>query len=161
MRALLLMASLLSTQAPSAPVSKPAVASAKGVSVTAPEGWVPSKDGDTFVFSSPGKDAQLRVDLFAKDKQGDAQDCLDQLVEKLAANDKASKDSYAAGVIDSQPSATQVTFTEDRKHRQKRLVGCNGRSYFLIDWVELTHSGPKYEKAFTKLLTGIKYAPSK
>ena len=69
-------------------------------------------------------------------------------------------DTYSPGVLDGQPSATQTTVTEDRAHRQKRVIGCNGKSYFLIDWVELTHAGPKYEKVFTKLLTGIKYDAS-
>jgi hypothetical protein len=136
-------------------------ATAHGISVPAPEGWVASRDGNTFVFSAPGKDASLRIDLFEKDNSADPQDCVDQLLEKLSSAEKMSKESYVPGAIDGQPSATQVTFTKDRKHRQKRLVGCNGKSYFLIDWVELTHAGPKYEKAFTKLLTGIHYAAPK
>lgn len=136
-------------------------ATAHGVSVPAPEGWVASRDDKTFVFSAPGKDASLRVDLFEKDKPTDPQDCVDQLVDNLAKAEKTSKESYAPGAIDNQPSATQVTFTADRKHRQKRLVGCNGKSYFLIDWVELSHAGPKYEKAFTRLLTSIHYAAPK
>ena len=136
-------------------------ATASGVSVPAPEGWVATRDANTFVFSAPGKDASVRIDLFEKETAADAQDCIDQLLEKLSAAEKLSKESYVPGAVDGQPSATQVTFTKDRKHRQKRLVGCNGKSYFLIDWVELTHAGPKYDKAFTKLLTSIHYAAPK
>ncbi len=144
--------------APAAPPAKNEVV-AHGVHVVAPEGWVRSADGTTVVFAAPEKQASVRVDTFEKDAVTDPQDCLDSLIKKLSAGDKQAPETYSPGVLDGQPSATQITVTDDRQHRQKRVIGCNGKDYFLIDWVELTHAGPKYEKAFTKLLTGIKYEP--
>jgi len=149
---------LSAAPAPSAPVAAPPTATAHNITVTAPQGFVPSKDGTTFVFSSPGKDAQMSIDFGEKDNAVDPQACLDEVVGKVAAGAKESTESYAATVIDGQPAVTQTTFTADRKHRQRRLIGCNGKSFFLLDWVELTHAGPKYEKAFTQLLMNIKYA---
>jgi len=154
-----LMLTLILAGAPAAsPATTAPVASSNGITIAAPAGWVPSKDGTTFLFSSPGKDAQMSVDFGHKDQAVDAQACLDEVVTKVAKGAKESKETYAATVIDGQPAVTQTTFTADRKHRQRRLIGCNGKSFFLMDWVELTHAGPKYEKAFTQLLMGIKYA---
>jgi hypothetical protein len=132
------------------------IATTAGVTVTAPDGWTPTKDGTTFVFTAPDKDAELRVDLYEKEKAGDAQKCVDQLVEKLAAADKVAKDTYAPAVVDGQPASTQSS--GEKKHRQRRLVGCNGKSYFLIDWMETKVGGTKYEKAYAALLAGISYA---
>ncbi|MBS2030398.1 MAG: hypothetical protein JST54_21020 [Deltaproteobacteria bacterium] len=153
--ALMLSAAPLVTSPSATP---PPTATAHNITVTAPQGFVRSKDGTTFVFSSPGKDAQMSIDFGEKDKAVDAQACLDEVVSKVAAGAKENQETYAATVIDGQPAVTQTTFTEDRKHRQRRLIGCNGKSFFLLDWVELTHAGPKYEKTFTQLLMGIKYA---
>ena len=155
---LLLLATLAADPAPAAAAPS---ATANGITVGAPAGFVASKDGTTFIFSSPGKDAQMSIDFGKKDQAVDAQACLDEVVAKVASGGKEDKESYSATVIDGQPAVTQTTFTADRKHRQRRLIGCNGKSFFLLDWVELTHAGPKYEKAFTQLMMSIKYAPSK
>jgi hypothetical protein len=158
MHAALALALLLG--ADKAPAAPKADVFSHGVHIVAPAGWARSNDGDTAVFDAPEKMASVRIDTFQKPKETDAQDCLDELVKKLSNGDKKVAETYSQSVLDGQPSATQTTFTDDRKHRQKRVVGCNGKSYFLIDWVELTHAGPKYEKGFTKLLTGIKYEPT-
>jgi hypothetical protein len=154
-----LFLSLLLAGAPAAsPTTVAPAASAHGITVTAPAGWLPSKDGSTYLFSSPGKDAKMSIDFGEKDNAVDAQSCVDEVVSKVAAGAKENKETYSATAIDGQPAVTQTTFTADRKHRQRRLIGCNGKSFFLLDWVELSHAGPKYEKAFTQLITGIKYA---
>jgi len=158
MHALFLMMTLAGAPAPSKASGMPSGAVGHGIHVQAPAMWVASMDGTTFVFSAPTQDASLRVDLYEKPKAGDAQTCLDEIVHRLAASEKTSPDSYTPTAVGGQPAATQTTFTPDRKQRTRRIVGCNGKSYFLIDWVELTHAGPKYAKAFTQLLTAITYA---
>jgi hypothetical protein len=153
-----LAALVLLLAAPSAdPAASPNDVASHGIHVVAPADWVRSVDGTTVIFSAPDKQASVRIDTFEKDKVTDPQDCLDALIKNLSTSDKQSADTYSQSVLDGQPSANQTTFTDDRTHHQKRVIGCNGKNYFLIDWVELTHAGPKYEKAFTKLLTGIKY----
>jgi hypothetical protein len=128
-----------------------------GVHIHAPAGWAHSLDGTTVVFDAPEKQASMRINTFEKDKVSDSQACIDQLIDKLSGGKQAEKDTYAAGAIDGQPSATQVTYDEGRKHKLRRIIGCNGKNYFLIDWAELSSAGSKYEKEFTRLLTGIKY----
>jgi hypothetical protein len=136
------------------------VVSGHGVKVVGPDGWKRSDDGTTAVLDAPDRNASIRIDVFEKPKATDAQDCLTQLLDKLSGGSPDERDTYSPGVLDGQPSATQVKLTDDHKHRQRRVVGCNGRSYFLIDWVEVNPPGPKpHDKDFTTLLTGIHYIP--
>ena len=153
MKTLLLLCALAAADAPTTEVR------AHGVRVLGPEGWVRSAEDSTVVFTSPTKDASIRVDTFEKPAQTEPAACLDQIVDKLANGDKAEKKTYAPGFVDGQPSVTQVKFTADRKQRERRAVGCNGRSYFLIDWVEASHAGPKYEPQFQKLLSTVHFEP--
>ena len=99
MRSLLLLAALAA-----APAAAP-VAREHGLSVPAPDGWILTKEGTTFVFSAPGKNAQLRVDLFQKEKDGDPKDCVNQIVEKLAAGDRVSPQTFTPTAVDGQPAA--------------------------------------------------------
>ncbi|MGC4114935.1 MAG: hypothetical protein QM765_10075 [Myxococcales bacterium] len=140
------------TAAPPAPV----VVREHGLAVTAPEGWTVSKEGTTWVFSPPSKGtASLRVDLFEKEKRGEAADCMNQIVEKLAAAAGETKAAFTSTTIDGQPAALH-TSVDKRRQKVRQLSGCNGKSYFLIDWVDVGASA-KHEDAFAMLLTQIKY----
>ena len=70
MYGLLLLATLAADPAPAAAAPS---ATANGITVGAPAGFVASKDGTTFIFSSPGKDAQMSIDFGKKDQAVDAQ----------------------------------------------------------------------------------------
>ena len=153
MKALLLLCALAAADAPTPEVR------AHGVRVLGPEGWARSLEDTTVVFTSPQKDASLRIDTFEKPAQTEPQACLDQIIDKLSNGDKAEKKTYAPGFVDGQPAATQVKFTDGRKQRERRAAGCNGRSYFLVDWVEASHAGPKYEPQFQRLLSTVHFEP--
>lgn len=150
MTPLALLAALVAASGP--------VAQAHGITIVAPERWVAAREGTTFVFTAPEKDAELRVDLFEKKAAGDARACVDQIVEKLAAADKVSKDEYRPATVDGQPAATHVLGVDGRRNKQLRVVGCNGRSYFLIDWLALGRGLTRHEEAFADLLTRVRYA---
>ncbi|HEY3452656.1 MAG TPA: hypothetical protein VGK67_40300 [Myxococcales bacterium] len=150
MRAMLLLLALTASPAPT-----PTTAREHGVSVPAPEGWTATKEGSTWVFSAPTSNAVLRVDLFQKEKAGDPRDCVGQIVEKLAAADRVAKETFTPMTVDGQPAALQTT-VDKRRQKQRRVVGCNGKSYFLIDWLDVGASA-KHEDAFAALLTQIRF----
>lgn len=152
--ALLLM---LLSGAPSAASVDLSKVSGPGIEVAIPEGWTRSSEGTTTVLTAPGKYASARIDLFSKENTTPAKDCMEQLLTKMSNGKKEERATYSSLDLAGQPGATQTTFAGDRKHKSKRLVGCNGKSYFLIDWVEATHAAPKLEKAWTQLLVGIRY----
>jgi hypothetical protein len=137
------------------------MASSSTLTVAAPEGWAASKDGTTFVFSPASKDVVLRVDLFEKKDAGDPKACLDQIIANLCKAEKTSSDSYSTIVVDGQPAATQTSVSADQKIRHRRIVGCNGKAYFLVNWGEDRASNGKYDKAYSAMLTSIAYARQK
>lgn len=131
------------------------VAREHGLTVTAPPGWTTTMDGSTFVFNAPKANAELRVALFEKEKRGDPKDCLDQIVSKLAAADGVKKETFTPTTVDAQPAALQ-TSVDNKRQKVRRIVGCNGKSYFLIDWLDVGASA-RHEEAFATMLAQIKY----
>ena len=150
MHSLLLLLALAAAPAP-----LPTTAREHGVVVPAPEGWTVAKDGTTWVFNAPTSNGVLRVDLFHKEKTGDPKDCVRQIVENVAAANRVAKEAFTPMTVGGQPAALLTTL-DKRRQKERQVVGCNGKSYFLIDWLDVGASA-MHEDAFAALLTQIKY----
>jgi hypothetical protein len=133
--------------------------SSRGVHVNLPPGWKCSNHGGQLFFDSPQKDAQLRIYTFEKERYTDAQTCLDKLVDHLAHGEQKEKASYSTASAGRQPAVTQVKLIEEnkRQRQRRRLVGCNGLNYVIVDLVEAVEAGSRYENLFTQTVASISF----
>ena len=74
-----------------------------GLALKAPAEWKATDATDGKSWEAPGNEAQMELTVFAVDPKRPAQQCLDQILDKLG------KDGWDAIAVGTQPGARKVT----------------------------------------------------
>jgi hypothetical protein len=157
MTALMLAAAL--TQAPESLVRQ----TFGGVTVKAPKSWaLSSEDESSKEWGSADDRARLAFSAFKVEPARPAKACVKQLVEALQV------EGFTDTSVGGSPAAKKITTDfigdkdEDKVEANKvtttTVVGCNGKTKWLLTFSNRTADGAKYGALFKRVLDSISYA---
>ena len=133
-----------------------------GLTLKAPAGWVATDADDGKNWEEPTRAAQLELTVFKVDPRRKAQDCLDQLLEKLGKNgwDKLS--------IGGEPAVRKVTIdyvgeadagkTDANKVSTVMYVGCNGSTKWVMSMTSTSNKSARFGAVLKTIVESIAYA---
>ena len=132
-----------------------------GLSLKAPAGWKVSEASDGKNWEAPGNEGQLELTVFPVDPKRPAQQCLDQLLEKLG------KDGWDALQIGAQPAVRKVTTdyvgaadagkTDANKISTVTYVGCNGATKWVMTMSSNSAKSARFGAVLKAIVGSISY----
>jgi hypothetical protein len=134
-----------------------------GVTMKAPKSWaVSSEDASSKEWGSADDRARLAFSAFVVDPVRPGKACVKQLVEALQG------EGFADTSVGGAPAAKKITTDfigdkeEDKVDANKvtttTLVGCNGKTKWLLTFSSRTADGAKYGAILKRVVDSITYA---
>ena len=132
-----------------------------GLALKAPANWKVSEATDTKSWEAPGNEAQMELTVFPVDPKRAAQECLDQLLDKLG------KDGWDTLPIGGQPGVRKVTTdyvgaadagkTDANKVSTVTYVGCNGATKWVLTMSSKSSKSSRFGSVLKALTASIVY----
>ena len=133
----------------------------QGLSLKAPNGWTVAEATDGKSWEAPGNEAQMELTVFKVDPKRPAQECLDQLLEKIG------KDGWDKLMIGKQPAVRKVTTdyvgpedagrTDANKVSTVMYVGCNGETKWVLTMSSSSSKSMRFGAVLKAIVTSITY----
>ncbi len=135
-----------------------------GLTIKAPM-WNATDTQEGRIWDSPGSEAKMELSVYAVDPKRPAQQCLDQLMEKLHEN--MGKEGWDTLLIGAQPAVRKVTTdyvgeenaekTEANKISTVTYVGCNGASKWVLTMSSNASKSARFGVLLKAIVTSIAY----
>jgi hypothetical protein len=133
-----------------------------GLSFKGPTQWAKNQpEANSITWAEPQSGAGLEVTVYPVDPQRPAMACLKQMLEAVG------KEGFAATTIGTQPASKQITTdyvgntdaekTDANKVTTTTLLGCNGKTKFVLTWTAKTTAGARFGPILKRVLDSISY----
>ncbi len=132
-----------------------------GLTLKAPAGWVVTEASDGRHWESPGMQAQMELTVFRVDPHRPAQECLDQLLEKLG------KGGWDTAKIGGQPAVRKVINdfvgppdagkTDENRVSTVTYVGCNGKTKWVLSMSSKSAKSVRFGAVLKAIVGSISY----
>ncbi len=132
-----------------------------GLALKAPSAWIATNADNGKNWEEPGKAAQLELTVFKVDPKRKAQECLDQLLEKLG------KDGWDKLTIGGEPAVRKVTTdyvgeadagkTDANKVSTVMYVGCNGATKWVMSMTSTASKSARFGAILKTIVGSIAY----
>lgn len=134
----------------------------RGVAFKAPTQWQKAQpDENSLQWEDPQSGASLAVSVYGVDPQRPAKACVSQLVEAVGA------DGFAPLTLGAQPASKKVTTdyvgaadaekTDANKVTTTTVLGCNGKTKWVLTWTAKTSEGARFGPMLKRVLDSISY----
>ncbi len=145
--------------------------SLKGVTVKAPIEWKLVEDDSSRTWSAPGDEAEFAISVFPVEPQRPAKACVDQIVAALspppADGGAEPVKAFESLMLGAQPAAKKVTTdyvgegeaakVDDNKVTTTTLVGCNGKTKWVITYSSKTKAGARFGPILKRIIDSVGY----
>ncbi len=139
-----------------------ATASLVGLSFKAPTQWNKTQpDANSLTWQEPQSGAELAISVYKVDPQRPATACVGQLV------DAVGREGFAPVTLGNQPGSKKVTTdfvgegdaakTENNKVTTTMVLGCNGKTKWVLTWTSKTSEGTRFGPILKRVLDSISY----
>lgn len=129
---------------------------------------LPTKPGEgSRSWASPDGLAKMEISVFNVDPVRPARACVQQMVEALSQADGVEVSAYTATTVGAQPASKRVNSdylgdkdtekTEANKVTTTTVVGCNGRSKWLLTFSAKTSEGARFGPMLKRVLDSLQY----
>ncbi|MBS1150423.1 MAG: hypothetical protein H6Q89_2121 [Myxococcaceae bacterium] len=132
-----------------------------GLGLKAPSGWTTSDATDGKSWEAPGNEAQMELTVYPVDPKRPAQECLDQLLEKLG------KEGWDTLVIGAAPAVRKVTTdyvgaadagkSDANKVSTVTYVGCNGATKWVLTMSSNSTKSGRFGAVLKAIVGSISY----
>ena len=132
-----------------------------GLTLKAPGGWKVTDATDGKSWEAPGNEAQMELTVFNVDPRRGAQECLDQLLEKLG------KEGWDKLTIGAQPAVRKVTTdyvgdadagkTDANKVSTVMYVGCNGATKWVMTMSSNSSKSVRFGAVLKAIVASVSY----
>ena len=133
-----------------------------GLAFKGPTQWTKTQgEANSITWSEPTSGAGLEVSVYPVDPQRPAQACLKQML------DAVGRDGFTAVTIGTQPASKQITTdyvgntdaekTDANRVTTTTLLGCNGKTKFVLTWTAKTSAGARFGPILKRVLDSISY----
>jgi len=144
------------------------------LSFRAPKEWTVSEEDNGKTWTSPDEDAEFAVSVFAVDPQRPAKSCVKQMVEAVGgegfekttiAGKPASKlvstdylgEAEQVELPDGGKAAGKVPQSDENKVTTTTILGCDGRTKWVLTYTTKTSEAPRYGPILKRILDSLKY----
>ncbi len=129
-----------------------------GLTFKGPTTWAKSQsDAQSISWEEPSSGAMLAISVYPVDPQRSAQECVGQMIEALGT------DGFKDAVLARQPAAKKTssdyvgTTNEANKVTTTTVVGCDGKTKWLLTWTSKTSAGARFGPIFKRVLDSLSY----
>lgn len=133
-----------------------------GLSFKGPAQWTKTQpEENSLTWSEPKSGAELALTVYPVDPQRPARACLSQMVEAVG------KDGFVATTLGTQPASKKITTdyvgqgegakTDANKVTTTTVLGCNGRTKWVMTWTAKTSEGARFGPILKRVLDSISY----
>ncbi len=138
-----------------------------GLVFKAPVEWKKTSEDSSLTWAAPDDEASLAVSVFAVDPQRPAKACLDQLIPAVWPQADGGAGGPDRVMISASPAAKKVTTDyvgegegakkDENKVTTTTIVGCNGKTKWVLTWTAKTKSAARFGPIFKRILDSIAY----
>ena len=118
-------------------------------------------DANSLTFADPQSGAEMGITVYPVDPQRPSGTCLKQMVEALGT------DGFTPLAIGAEPASKKVTTdyvgegeeakTEANKVTSTTVIGCNGKTKWVMTWTAKTSLGGRFGPMLKRVLDSIAY----
>ena len=133
-----------------------------GLSFKGPSQWTKTApDENSLTFADPHSGAELAITVFPVDPQRPSGVCLKQMVDALGT------EGFGPLAVGSNPASKKITTdfvgegeeakTEANKVTTTTVLGCNGKTKWVMTWTAKTAQGSRFGPMLKRVLDSISY----
>ena len=132
------------------------------VKLKAPTQWVAADADGEKTWATVDEAAKMAISVFAVDPVRPARSCVQQMVDALGT------EGFTTLTYGAQPAARKITTdylgdkdtekTEANKVTTTTIVGCNGRTKWLLTFSAKTSAAPRFGPVLKRIVDSIQYS---
>jgi len=133
-----------------------------GLKFKGPSQWTKTTpDANSLTFADPQSGAELAITVYPVDPQRPAGACLKQMVDALGT------EGFTPLAIGAEPASKKITTdyvgegedakTEANKVTTTTVIGCNGKTKWVMTWTAKTSMGGRFGPMLKRVLDSIGY----